>query len=86
MRPSKFTEDQIAEAVRQVKAGTPAVQICNTLGITQTTLTRWRKKYDGATPSDLHEMQRLRDENQNLKQVVANLLFLVIAAKPNNWS
>lgn len=86
MRPSKFTEVQIADAVRQVKAGTPAVQICHTLGITQTTLTRWRKKYDGAMLIDLHEVQRLRDENQNLKQVVANLLFLVIAAKPNNWS
>jgi putative transposase len=86
MRPSKFTQDQIANAVRQVKAGTPAVQICRTLGITQTTLHRWRKKSDGATLSELHELRRLRDENQDLKQVVANLLFLVIAAKPNNWS
>ena len=86
MRVSRFTEDQIADAVRQVNAGAPAVRICSTLGITQATLSRWRKKYDGAALSGLDEVRKLRDENQNLKQVVANLLFLVIAAKPNNWS
>ena len=86
MRPSRFTEDQIADAIRQVNAGTSPGRICRTLGITQTTLSRWRKKHDGAALSELGELRRLRDENQNLKQVVANLLFLVIAAKPNNWS
>ncbi|MDP9280042.1 MAG: transposase, partial [Gemmatimonadota bacterium] len=34
MRPSKFTEDQIVQALRQVKSGTPAVRICRKLGIT----------------------------------------------------
>ena len=75
MRPSKFSEDQIMEALRQVKAGTPAVQVCRKLGITQTTFYRWRNKYDGATASDTREVRELRDENQKLKQIVANLLL-----------
>lgn len=86
MRPSKFTEDQIVEALRQVKAGTPAVQICHTLGITQTTLYRWRKKYVGVAVSELYEVRKLRDENQNLKQIVANLMFLLVETGPKNWS
>ena len=75
MRPSKFTEAQIVQALRQVKAGTPAVQVCRKLGITQTTFYRWRSKYDGGTESESREVRELRDENQKLKQIVANLLL-----------
>ena len=75
MRPSKFTEDQIGQALQQVKAGTPAVQVCRTLGITQTTFYRWRNKHDGGAGSELREVRQLRDENQKLKQIVANLML-----------
>jgi putative transposase len=75
MRPSKFTEVQIVQALRQVKAGTPAVQICRKLGVTQTTFYRWRAKYDGGLARESREVRDLRDENQKLKQIVANLLL-----------
>ena len=79
MRPSKFTKDQKVEALRQVKAGTPAVQACRALGITQTTFYRWRKQYDGVTVSESREMHELRSENQKLKEIVANLLLEKLA-------
>jgi putative transposase len=75
MRPSKFTEDQISQALRQVDAGTPAVQVCRKLGITETTFYRWRNRYDRSGVSASGEMRQLRDENQKLKQIVANLLL-----------
>jgi len=75
MRPSKFTEAQIVQALRQVKAGTPAVQVCRKLGITETTFYRWRARYDGEVTSESREVRELRDENQRLKQIVANLLL-----------
>ncbi|HEY8832284.1 MAG TPA: transposase [Gemmatimonadaceae bacterium] len=75
MRPSKFTEVQVAQALRQVKGGTPAVQICRKLGITQTTFYRWRSKYGGGAESESRELRELREENQKLKQIVANLLL-----------
>jgi putative transposase len=75
MRPSKFTEDQIVQALRQVKAGTPAVEVCRKLGITQTTFYRWRQKYDGVKGGGSREVRELRDENQKLKEIVANLLL-----------
>jgi putative transposase len=75
MRPSKFTEDEIVQALREVKAGTPAVQICRKLGITQTTFYRWRSKYNGVAQSESREVRELRDENQKLKQIVANLML-----------
>jgi putative transposase len=75
MRPSKFSEEQIVRALRQVKDGTPAVQVCRKLGITETTFYRWRNKYDGVALSELREVRELRDENQKLKRIVANLLL-----------
>jgi putative transposase len=75
MRPSKFTKGQIVQALRQVKAGTPAVQVCRKMGITETTFYRWRNKYDGAEVNGAREVRELRDENQKLKQIVTNLLL-----------
>jgi putative transposase len=75
MRPSKFTQDQIMLALRQVKAGTPAVQVCRKLGITETTFYRWRSKHGGVNSNESREVRQLRDENQKLKQIVANLLL-----------
>ena len=84
MRPSRFTEDQIVQALRRVKAGTPAVQVCRELGITQTTFYRWRKKYDPAAVSELRELEELRDENQKLKQIVTDILLDKKGAAPGS--
>jgi putative transposase len=75
MRPSKFTEGQIVQALRRVKAGTPAVQVCRELGVTQTTFYRWRKKYDQDAVNELRELEELRDENLRLKQIVTDILL-----------
>ncbi len=78
MRPSRFTEAQIVQALHQVSAGTPAVQICRELGITETTFYRWRKNRERvgvAKAHELRELRELRDENHELKQIVANMLL-----------
>ena len=75
MRPSKFTEPQIMQALQEVKDGTSAVEVCRSLGITQTTFYRWRNKYDGVALSELREVRKLREENHKLTPIVANLLL-----------
>lgn len=75
MRPSKFTDEQIAQALRRVAAGTSAVQVCRSLGITQTTFYRWRKKYGADARSQPAQVRALLDENRKLKVMVANLML-----------
>ena len=75
MRPSKFTEEQIMQALRRVRAGTPAVEVCREIGITQTTFYRWRKKYEGAPVGDARGARELLAENQRLKEMVADLML-----------
>lgn len=75
MRPSKFTEAQILQALRDVREGTTAVTICRELGITQTTFYRWRRKYESAALTESRKIRQLEEENIKLKQLVADLML-----------
>ncbi|MEA2514506.1 MAG: hypothetical protein QOJ59_3993, partial [Thermomicrobiales bacterium] len=33
MKKSRFTEEQIVQALRQAESGTPAVEVCRKLGV-----------------------------------------------------
>jgi len=73
MKKSKFTEEQIAFALKQAETGTPVKEVIRKLGITEQTFYRWKKKYAGMLPSDLRRMRQLEEENRQLKKLVANL-------------
>jgi len=73
MRSSKFTEEQIAFALKQAETGTPVKEVIRKLGITEQTFYRWKKKYSGMMPSDLRKLKQLEEENRQLKKLVADL-------------
>ena len=73
MRKSKFTEEQIAMALRQHEAGTTVGEICRKLEISETTFIRWQKRFGGLGVSELRELRQLRDENRKLRGLVADL-------------
>ena len=73
MKKSKFTEQQIAFALRQVETGTKVKDVIRQLGITEQTFYRWKRKFGGLGPSELRKLRMLEDENRKLKQMVADL-------------
>ncbi len=73
MKTSKYTEEQIVYALRQVEAGEAVVEVCRRLGISQQTFYSWKKKYGGVGSTELKRMRLLEDENRKLKRLVADL-------------
>jgi putative transposase len=45
MKRSRFTDEQIAYALRQVDGGTALADVCRQMGISEATLYVWKKKY-----------------------------------------
>ena len=73
MRKSRFTEEQIAYALKQAELGTKVEEICRKMGISDATFYKWRQKYGGLGPSELRKMKQLEEENTKLKRLVADL-------------
>lgn len=73
MNKSKFTEEQIAFALKQAEMGTPVEDVCRKMGISQATFYAWRKKFGGLGVSELRRLRQLEEESRKLKQLVADL-------------
>jgi putative transposase len=73
MKKSKFSEEQIATALRQVDAGAPVSEVTRALGISEATYYVWRKRYGQMAVTEIRRLRQLADENRKLKQLVADL-------------
>ena len=73
MKKSRFTNEQIAFALKQAETGTPVEEVCRKLGVSQPTFYRWKKKFDGMGVEELRRLKSLEEENKRLKALVADL-------------
>ena len=73
MKKSKFTEEQIAFALRQAESGATVAEVCRKMGVSEATFYNWKKKYGGLGVSELRRLKQLEEENARLKRMVADL-------------
>ncbi len=88
MRASRFTEQQIVAALRQAEGGTPVVEVCRKLGVSEQTFYRWKRKFAGMGVAELRRLRQVEDENRRLTQLVADLTLdkqMLQEALLNNW-
>jgi putative transposase len=73
MKRKRFTEEQIAFALRQAEGGVPVKEVCRKLQISEQTFYRWKKKFAGMGVAEVRRLKQLEDEVRRLKQLVADL-------------
>ena len=73
MKQSRFTEGQIARALRQAEAGPPAVEVYRQLDVSEQTFSRWTRRFAGMGVVELRRLRQVEEEHRRLKQLVADL-------------
>jgi putative transposase len=73
MKRKRYTEEQIAFALRLEESGSSVVEIVRKMGIAEQTFYRWKKKYAGLGVGEVRRLKQLEEENKKLKQLVADL-------------
>ena len=73
MKRKRFSEEQIAFALRQAESGTTIEEICRKMGVSEPTFYRWKKVYAGMGIAEIRRLKQLEDKNAKLKRVVADL-------------
>jgi len=69
----RFSEAQIAFALRQASSGTPISEITRKMGVTEQTFYRWKKQFGSLGVPEIRQFRQLEEENRRLKRLVADL-------------
>lgn len=70
MKKNQHSDEKIVAILREASATTVAAA-ARQHSVTEATIYRWRKLYDGMQTSDVKELRALRDENARLKKLLA---------------
>lgn len=88
MKKTRYTEEQIVEALKRVDNGLAVKDLCRDIGVSEATYYTWRRKYGGMEKTQVMELKKLRDENTKLKRLVADQALDIQALKAinsKNW-
>ena len=71
MTRKRYTEEQIIGVLNEAEAGAKTGDLCRKHGMSEATFYKWKAKYAGLTVNELKRLRSLEEENQRLKQIVA---------------
>ncbi len=73
MKRKRYSDKQIAFALRQAEGGTAVEEICRKLGVSEPTFYRWKKQFAGMGAVEIRGLKQLEEESAKLKRLVADL-------------
>ena len=73
MTRRQFSEEQILGVLEQLEEGVKMAELCKVHGVSPATVYRWRSRFSRFATSESQRLRQVEDENQRLKQLVADL-------------
>ena len=90
MKRKRYTDEQIAFALRQAESGTAVEEICRKMGVSEPTFYRWKGQFAGMGVAEIRRLKQLEEEDAKLKRLVADLTLdktmLQDVLRRNLWS
>jgi putative transposase len=74
-RKSKFRDEQIIRALREIDGGAKQSDVARRLGVTEQTIYRWKERFGGMQVNEAKRLRALEDENARLKKLLAEQLL-----------
>ena len=71
MTRKRYTEEKIIGVLNEGEAGAKTGDLCRKHGMSEATFCKWKAKYAGLTVNELKRLRSIEEENQRLKQIVA---------------
>ncbi len=73
MKRKRYTDEQVAFALRQAEAGAAVAEVCRKMGVSEATFFRWKKRFAGMGVAEIRRLKQLEEENTKPKRLVADL-------------
>lgn len=73
MKKNRFTEEQIAFALKQAETRTLVAEALRRIGISEQTVCRWKSLYGGLGTGEPQRPRQMEEENRKLKRFVLDL-------------
>ena len=70
MKKSRYTDEQIAFALKQAETGTPVAEVIRRMGISEQKFYRWKKVYGGLGVGELTPEPRSRPGDGTITRAV----------------
>lgn len=81
MTRKRFKESEISKILQAYEDGTPIQKIVEEYGISQATFYNWKAKYRNQLMFDIEHINKLKEDNERLKRMFADLSLENLALK-----
>jgi len=70
MKKARYTEEQIAFALRQAELGTPVGEVVRKMRVSEQPFCRWKKQYAGMGVGEIWRLRQLEEEQKAAQELV----------------
>ena len=72
----RFSEEQIVKILQEAEIAKNKREVCRKYNITEQTLYRWKRKYQGMDVAEVKRLKALEEENAKLKKLLAEQMLV----------